>query len=78
MAGDQALRPGMQSITVEVILRVICGTGGSARHDELRQHIVTLTGIGPSPFLLRAVSQRTSDLALSGLCLDAAVMLWWR
>jgi cytochrome P450 len=53
-----ALRPGMQSITLEVIVRVIFGVDDRARHAELRRHIIKLTGIGRNPFLLFATRDR--------------------
>ena len=52
------LRPAMQSITLEVILRVVFGVDDRARHDDLRNHIVKLTRIGRSPFLLFATRDR--------------------
>jgi len=52
------LRPAMQSITLEVIARVIFGADGSARHADLRRHIVKLLGIGRNPFLLFATRDR--------------------
>ena len=53
-----ALRPSMQSITLDVIVRVVFGVGGSARGDELRRRIRTLTAIGRNPFLLFATRDR--------------------
>lgn len=53
-----ALRPAMQSITLEVIVRVIFGVEESARHDQLRRHIVKITRIGRNPFLLFATRDR--------------------
>ena len=44
-----ALRPSMQSITLDVIVRVVFGVDGSARSDELRRRILTLTAIGHNP-----------------------------
>src|SRR5439155_12072226 len=38
-----ALRPGMQSITLDVIVRVVFGVEASARRDELRRHILAVT-----------------------------------
>jgi cytochrome P450 family 135 len=52
------LRPAMQSITLEVILRVVFGVDDPARHDNLRGHIVRLTRIGRNPFLLFATRDR--------------------
>jgi cytochrome P450 family 135 len=47
-----ALRPRMQRITLEVIMRAVFGVDSSARHDELRRHIVKITSLGRNPFLL--------------------------
>src|SRR5260370_17578140 len=51
-----ALGPSMQSITLDVIVRVVFGVDGSARGDELRGRI--LTAIGRNPFLLFATRDR--------------------
>jgi cytochrome P450 len=53
-----ALRPSMQSITMAVIIRVVLGVDGSARRDELRRHIATVTGIGRNPLRLLATRDR--------------------
>jgi cytochrome P450 len=53
-----ALRPAMQSITLEVIMRVVFGVDGCARRDELRRRIGAVTGIGRNPFLLIATRDR--------------------
>jgi cytochrome P450 family 135 len=53
-----ALRPRMQSITLDVIVRVVFGVDGSARGDDLRRRIVTVIRIGRSPFLLMATRGR--------------------
>jgi cytochrome P450 len=53
-----ALRPSMQAITLDVIVRVVFGIDGSARGDELRRHIRTVTAIGRNPFLLFATRDR--------------------
>lgn len=53
-----ALRPAMQSITLDVIVRVVFGVDDSARHDELRRLIVKITGIGRNPLLLYATRDR--------------------
>jgi cytochrome P450 len=53
-----ALRPGMQSITLDVIAAVVFGVEGSARRDELRRRITEVTGIGRKPFLLFATRDR--------------------
>jgi cytochrome P450 len=53
-----ALRPCMQSITLEVIVRVVFGVDGSSRHDDLRRQIVQLTGLGRNPLLLFATRDR--------------------
>jgi cytochrome P450 len=52
------LRPAMQSITLEVILRVVFGVDDRARHDDLRRPIAELTRIGRNPFLLFAIRDR--------------------
>jgi cytochrome P450 len=48
----------MQSITLEVIMRVVFGVDGCARRDELRRRIGAVTGIGRNPFLLIATRDR--------------------
>src|SRR5258705_23670 len=48
----------MQSITLDVIVRVVFGVDGSVRGDELRVRIRTLTAIGRNPFLLFATRDR--------------------
>src|SRR5262249_16064951 len=53
-----ALRPSMQSITLDVIVRVVFGVDESARRDELRRHILTLSGLGRNPLLLFATRDR--------------------
>jgi cytochrome P450 len=53
-----ALRPGMQAITLEVIVRVVFGVEGSARHAELTRCIVEVTRLGRKPFLLFATRDR--------------------
>jgi cytochrome P450 family 135 len=53
-----ALRPSMQSITLDVIVSVIFGVDDRARHDDLRRHIGKLTAIGRNPFLLLATRDR--------------------
>jgi cytochrome P450 len=53
-----ALRPSMQSITLDVIVRVVFGVDNSARRDELRRHILRLTSIGRNPFMLFATRDR--------------------
>jgi cytochrome P450 family 135 len=53
-----ALRPGMQSITLDVIIRVVFGVEGSAQGDDLRRRIVTVIRIGRNPFLLLATRDR--------------------
>jgi len=53
-----ALRPSMQSITLDVIVRVVFGVDTSARRDELRRHIRTLTGLGRNPLMLFATRDR--------------------
>jgi cytochrome P450 len=53
-----ALRPRMQSITLDVIVRVVFGVDGSARGDELRRRIVAVMRIGRNPFLLMATRGR--------------------
>src|SRR5690348_2753150 len=53
-----ALRPGMQSITLEVIVRVVFGVDGAERADELRRLILTVARIGRNPFMLFATRDR--------------------
>jgi cytochrome P450 len=53
-----ALRRAMQSITLDVIVRVVFGVDDIARHDELRRHIIRIAGIGRSPLLLFATQGR--------------------
>ena len=53
-----ALRPRMQAITLDVIVRVVFGVDGSARADDLRRRIVTVVRIGRNPFLLMATRGR--------------------
>ncbi len=53
-----ALRPRMQSITLDVIVRVVFGVAGSARGDDLRRRIVAVIRIGRNPFLLLATRGR--------------------
>jgi cytochrome P450 len=53
-----ALRPAMQSITLEVIIRIVFGVEGSARHAELQRTIIEVTRIGRKPFLLFATRDR--------------------
>jgi cytochrome P450 family 135 len=53
-----ALRPSMQSITLDVIIRVVFGVEGSAQGDDLRRRIVTVIRIGRNPFLLLATRDR--------------------
>jgi cytochrome P450 family 135 len=53
-----ALRPAMQSITLDVILRVVFGVDDAARRDDLRRQITGLAGIGRNPLLLFATRDR--------------------
>ena len=53
-----ALRPRMQSITLDVIVRVVFGVDESARRDELRRHILAIAAIGRNPFMLFATRDR--------------------
>jgi cytochrome P450 family 135 len=53
-----ALRPCMQAITLEVIVRVIFGVDGVARREQLRHLIATLTALGRHPFLIFATRDR--------------------
>src|SRR5256884_15235 len=53
-----ALRPSMQSITLDVIVRVVFGVETSARRDELRRHILAVTGLGRNPLVLFATRDR--------------------
>jgi cytochrome P450 len=51
-AGTQIkLQPSMQSITLEVILRIVFGVDDAARQDELRRAIVQLLGLTERPLL---------------------------
>lgn len=52
------LRPAMQSITLDVIVRVVFGVDDSARRDELRRHILKIISIGRNPLLLYATRER--------------------
>jgi cytochrome P450 family 135 len=52
-----ALRPSMQSITLDVIIRVVFGVD-RACGDDLRRRIVTVIRIGRNPFLLLATRDR--------------------
>jgi cytochrome P450 family 135 len=53
-----ALRPAMQQITLEVIMRVVFGVDDGACRDDLRRRITRLTRIGRRPFLLFATRDR--------------------
>jgi cytochrome P450 family 135 len=53
-----ALRPSMQSITLDIIVRVVFGVEDGARRDELRRRIVAVARIGRNPFLLFATRDR--------------------
>lgn len=53
-----SLRPSMQSITLDVIVRVVFGVETSARRDELRRHILAVTGLGRNPLVLFATRDR--------------------
>jgi cytochrome P450 len=53
-----ALRPAMQSITLDVIARVVFGVDPGERHDELRRHIAGITRMGRNPLLLFATQNR--------------------
>ena len=53
-----ALRPSMQSITLDVIVQVVFGVETSARRDELRRHILAVTGLGRNPLVLFATRDR--------------------
>jgi len=53
-----ALRPSMQAITLDVIVRVVFGVEVAERRDELRRHIRTVTGLGRNPLLLFATRDR--------------------
>ena len=53
-----ALRPSMQSITLDVIVRVVFGVEGSARGDDLRRRITAVTRLGRNPLLLFATRDR--------------------
>lgn len=49
---ERALHPAMQSITLEVILRIVFGVDDAARQDELRQAIVELLSLTDRPLLM--------------------------
>jgi cytochrome P450 len=49
---ERPLQPAMQSITLEVILRIVFGVDDAARQDELRRAIVQLLGLTERPALL--------------------------
>ncbi|MBO9534171.1 MAG: cytochrome P450 [Solirubrobacteraceae bacterium] len=52
-AGElRKLQPGMQSVTLEVILRIVFGVDDAARHEALRRAIVQLLGLTERPALL--------------------------
>jgi cytochrome P450 len=53
-----ALRPSMQSITLDVIVQVVFGVETSARRDELRRLILAVTGLGRNPLVLFATRDR--------------------
>jgi len=53
-----ALRPSMQSITLDVIVRVVFGVDEGARRDELRRHILAVAATGRNPFMLFATRDR--------------------
>ena len=53
-----ALRPSMQSITLDVIVQVVFGVETSARRDELRRYILAVTGLGRNPLVLFATRDR--------------------
>lgn len=48
----RALHPAMQSITLEVILRIVFGVDDAARQDELRTAIVDLLSLTDRPLLM--------------------------
>ncbi|MFT4034475.1 MAG: cytochrome P450 [Patulibacter sp.] len=51
--GEQRkLQPSMQTITLEVILRIVFGVDDAARQDELRRAIIELLGLTERPLLL--------------------------
>lgn len=49
---ERKLQPAMQSVTLEVILRIVFGVDDAARQDELRRAIVQLLGLTERPVLL--------------------------
>ncbi|HEV2372224.1 MAG TPA: cytochrome P450 [Streptosporangiaceae bacterium] len=53
-----ALRPAMQAITLDVVMRVVFGVEGSTRADDLRAAVVALTRLGRNPFMLFATRGR--------------------
>ena len=48
----------MQSITLDVIVRVVFGVDGVERRDELRRLILAVARIGRNPFMLFATRDR--------------------
>jgi cytochrome P450 len=54
-----ALRPSMQAITLDVIVRVVFGVDAGARRDELRRHILAVAALGRNPLLLFATRDRS-------------------
>ena len=54
-----ALRPSMQAITLDVIVRVVFGIDAGARRDELRRHILAVAALGRNPLLLFATRDRS-------------------
>jgi cytochrome P450 len=57
-----ALRPSMQSITLDVILQVVIGVDESAPRDELRRRYVALVSMGRNPLLFLALRDRRLGL----------------
>ncbi len=49
---ERRLQPAMQSVTLEVILRIVFGVDDAARQDELRRAIVQLLSLTERPALL--------------------------
>ena len=53
-----ALRTAMQSITLDVIVRIVFGVDDDTRFEKVRTQVARITAIGRSPFLLFATQDR--------------------
>jgi cytochrome P450 len=56
------LHPGMQAITLEVILRAVFGVEDDARRERLRQHLVDILAATQSPTAIGMTIQRVRSL----------------